>query len=292
MAQNASGDERFGYDADGKPIGRQTTPALIPGISKITQLACGVNHVLALDASGNIWGWGANEQNQLGRRLFTRNQDSYAPTQVRVCRGDAAHIASGDYHSFAVDGSDNVWGWGLNSYGEAAGGGGDPVEEAGTGSAVLPHPTKIRALCGRGVVLLDGGAHHSGALTAAGECLLWGRMDGGQLGVALAPDELQDASLVRHDARGRPAVCLRPARVRDVTGEVAHVACGADHTIFVTKDGCAYATGFGSQGQLGLGSYEDVDVAQRINVRGGRRLTWAGAGGQFSVVAGPAKAAR
>ncbi|KAG7122434.1 Protein pim1 like protein [Verticillium longisporum] len=110
--RDSKGDERFGYEADGKMITKQDKPSLIQGVQDITQLACGVEHVLALDTRGNIWGWGNNEQNQLGRRLFGRDQDSLIPHQIR---------------------KDNVWGWGLNSFGEA----GDP-DTAGTNSAVLP----------------------------------------------------------------------------------------------------------------------------------------------------------
>lgn len=237
---------------------------------------------MALNASGDIWGWGNNEQNQLGRRLFGRDQDSLIPHQVRVCRGKAKYIASGEYHSFAVDRDDNVWGWGLNSFGEA----GDP-KTAGTYSAVLSHPTKIPGLCGKGVVVLDGGAHHSAAVTAEGDCLLWGRMDGGQLGVAFAPEQLQDTTLICRNQRDKPAICLRPAAIQNI-GPVSHVACGADHTIFITKSGGAYATGFGSQGQLGLNSYDDVDIAQRVKGQdaNAKVLTWAGAGGQFPVITG------
>ncbi|CRK38166.1 hypothetical protein BN1723_004402 [Verticillium longisporum] len=221
--RDSKGDERFGYEADGKMITKQDKPSLIQGVQDITQLACGVEHVLALDTRGNIWGWGNNEQNQLGRRLFGRDQDSLIPHQIRVCRNNAKYIAS----------KDNVWGWGLNSFGEA----GDP-DTAGTNSAVLPYPMKIRTLAGKGITCLDGGAHHSAAVTLDSECFVWGRMDGGQLGFTFTPEQLQDAA----------------------------------------------------QGQLGLNSEEDVEVAQRVKGRDADEavLTWSGAGGQFSVISAPA----
>lgn len=238
--------------------------------------------MLALDAAGNIWGWGNNEQNQIGRRLFGRDQDSLIPHQVRVCRNKAKYIASGEYHSFAIDKDDNVWGWGLNSFGEA----GDPTT-AGTNSAILPHPIKIPDLCGKGVVILDGGAHHSAAVLAEGGCMVWGRMDGGQLGFTLHPEQLRDSNLIRRNDRDKPAICLRPTSIPHI-GHISFVACGTDHTIFVTKSGIAYTTGFGTQGQLGLNSYDDVEVAQQVKGQEVNRkvLTWAGAGGQFSILTG------
>lgn len=263
---------------------KQATPTLIQGLEKITQIACGANHALALDIHGNIWGWGSGHQNQFGRRLFGRHQDTLAPQIVRVCRGKAKYIACGEYHCFAVDTSDNVWGWGLNSYGEA----GD-ARTAGSDSALLPQPVKIPALCGKGVTLLAGGAHHSAAVTSDGDCLVWGRIDGGQLGLRFSAEQIADERRVRCDERGKPRICLEPT-VLSTVGSVSYVACGTDHTIFISRDGHAYSTGFGSEGQLGLGTDDDAEIAHKNEAKQlkGQMLTWAGAGGQFSVVTGKA----
>lgn len=208
--------------------------------------------------------------------------DSFKPHRIEIKA--VKYIASGEYHSFAVDEKDNVWAWGLNSFGEAG-----YAKAAGSDEVLAPHPMKIRGLCGKGVVCLDGGAHHSAAVTADGQCLVWGRLDGGQLGIAFSPEQLRDSSLIRYDERDKPRICLRPTSVPGM-GQVRFVACGTDHTIFVTEEGAAYATGFNSQGQLGLGGDEDdVEVARRIKGKAVRDvvLTWAGAGGQFSAVAAP-----
>jgi regulator of chromosome condensation len=181
----------------------------------------------------------------------------------------------------AIDKKDQVWAWGLNSFGEAG-----YAKGAGTGDVVLPFPMKVPALRGKSVVCLAGGSHHSAAVTADGQCLVWGRLDGGQLGIAFSPDTLRDAKRIRSDERGKPRICLQPTPVPGI-GRVYHVACGSDHTIFITREGTAYATGFNAQGQLGLGHEDDVEVAQLIKGKAlqGRMLVWAGAGGQFSVIA-------
>ncbi|KAM5343227.1 hypothetical protein ACJ41O_014193 [Fusarium nematophilum] len=278
--KNTSGDEQFGYDANGSLIKCQKTPTLISGLSNITQITCGANHALALDAKGLVWGWGSHEQNQLGRRLFGRHTERLLPRRVEVCRGNARYIASGAYHSFVVDSKDRVWAWGLNSFGEAG-----YAKDAGGDSALLPYPIEINDLCGRGVSAMAGGAHHSAAVTAEGECLVWGRMDGGQLGIEFTPEQLNDEDTIRHDERGNPRICLRPTKVPHI-GRAVHVACGTDHTVFVDDGGRAYTTGIGSSGQLGLGKDDDVDVAREVRGKDlkGRVLSWAGAGGQFSVL--------
>ena len=63
--------------------------------------------------------------------------------------------------------------------------------------------------------------------------------------------------------------------------------CGTDHTIAITTDGKAYSWGFSANYQTGQGTDEDVEVATLIDntaVRG-KRLVYAGAGGQYSVLA-------
>ncbi|KAJ6442177.1 regulator of chromosome condensation [Purpureocillium lavendulum] len=280
--RDPEGNERFGYSPSGVLIKRQPVPILVPGLSRITQIVCGANHALALDAAGTIWAWGSGRQNQFGRHLFGRHQESLKPRPVPVCRGGARLIGSGEYHCFAVGRrKDDVWGWGLNSFGQA----GDP-DTAGGDSALLPYPVKIKALSGRGVTVLAGGAHHSAAVAADGQVYAWGRMDGGQLGVKFTEEQLGDEEAVRRDERDKPRICLQPTPVPQL-GEAVHVACGTDHTIFVAKDGGAWATGFGSEGQLGLGSDDDVDAVQRIQGKAVKdwKLTWAGAGGQFSSLA-------
>jgi regulator of chromosome condensation len=278
--QDSSGNETFGYDASGQVIVKQATPTRIHGLSNITQVACGANHAIALDVHGVVWSWGCSEQNQLGRRVFGRHAtDSFTPDPIHI--RDVKHIASGDYHSLAVDGKGRVWAWGLNSFGEAG-----YAKAAGSNEVLLSSPMKIPGLRGKGVVCLAGGSHHSAAVTADGQCFVWGRLDGGQLGVSFSPEQLQDTSLIRYDERNKPRICLRPTPVPGI-GKVSHVACGTDHTLFVTREGTAYATGFNSQGQLGLGGEDDVEVAQHIKGKAlkDRVVTWAGAGGQFSVVA-------
>lgn len=256
---------------------------LIPTLQDIVQVVCGADHALALDKKGTIWGWGSHEQNQLGRRLFGRHTEHLIPRRVEVCRGGAKYIASGEFHAFAIDKRDNVWAWGLNSYGEAG-----YSKGAGGDSSLLPYPMKISDLCGKGIQLIDGGAHHSAAVSHAGDLYVWGRMDGGQLGVDFTACQLQDEELIRRDERDNPRICLRPTLVTQI-GPAAYVACGTDHTMFVNRDGKAFSTGIGTCSQLGQGTDDDAEVAKPVRMRRddeGVVLSWAGAGGQFSMLAG------
>lgn len=281
------GHPRFGYSALGKPIKIQPTPVLIPKLQSITQIVCGANHALALDVHGRIWGLGRNEQTQLGRRPLSRaHPDTLIPFEIHICRAKATYIASGEYHAFAVDAADNVWAWGLNSFGQAGYAAG-----AGQDLGMLDRPMKIPGLRRRGVVVLDGGSHHSVAVTGDGTCLAWGRIDFGQLGIAFTEDQLGDEGTVRRDDIGKPRICLRPTPVVGI-GHAVYAACGSGHSIFINKEGVGYATGTGVMGQLGQGNDEDLAVATQLQGGdgSGRVLRWAGAGGQYSVVAAGSQA--
>lgn len=236
---------------------------------------------MALDTAGRVWGWGCGEQNQLGSQPVGQNPDTRIARKIKITHNPIKYIASGEYHSFAVDRKDNVWAWGLNSYGEAG-----HAKLAGSDSTLLPYPMKIHDLCGKQVIAIAGGTHHSGAVTADGQCLMWGRMDGGQLGIQFSQEQLDDPLLIRRDEYNKPRICLRPTAVPHL-GHATFVACGTDHTIFVNQVGAGYSTGFGSSGQLGLGNDDDQSVSRCIKAKGldGLTLTWAGAGGQFSTVA-------
>lgn len=49
---------------------------------------------------------------------------------------------------------------------------------------------KIPGLCGKGVTLLDKAAYYSAVVTADGYCLVWGRIDNGQLSINFTPWQL------------------------------------------------------------------------------------------------------
>ncbi|KAL1955386.1 hypothetical protein VTO42DRAFT_8606 [Malbranchea cinnamomea] len=273
-----SNDGILGFDPDHLI---QTTPVLIPGLKKIKHIACGDNHVLALDDKGRVFAWGSGQQNQLGRRIIERTKlNGLQPREFGLPKG-IVHIGCGAFHSFAVHKSGKVYSWGLNTYGQT----GIPQDTTGESSAAVFHPAVVESLSDKEIVQVCGGSHHSLARTANGECLVWGRLDGFQTGLKI--DTLSDDSVIRDD-RGRPRILIKPTAVPEI--KAAYVAAGADHSITVGEDGRLWSWGFSANYQTGQGTDDDIEVASVVEntaVRG-KKLTWAGAGGQFSVFAGPA----
>ena len=184
----------------------QRTPLLLPELKRITTIATGDNHALALDDKGSIFAWGCGQQNQLGRRVIERTRtNGLVPREVGVRRTKFRSVACGAYHSFAVAKNGKVWSWGLNNYGEtgiAAGAGGE--------DAVISAPTQVSQLNAYAIAQIDGGGHHSVAVTEDGRCLVWGRIDGMQAGVKL--DELPVEDVV-FDERKKPRILTKPTHV-------------------------------------------------------------------------------
>lgn len=112
---NSRGDKSFGYtdDETRKIIEIQPVPVLVPDLKDVRQMKCGASHAIALDKRGGAWAWGVDEQKQLGRAErsgFGRHRkDPLVPHRVEACPGGARYIASGPYHSFAVDTRGVVW---------------------------------------------------------------------------------------------------------------------------------------------------------------------------------------
>ncbi|KAI5284055.1 hypothetical protein KEM52_003107, partial [Ascosphaera acerosa] len=206
-----------------------------------------------------------------------------APLPIAVPKRRIVSVHAASNHAFAVERTGAVWAWGLNNYSQTG-----IADQAGEDDAGVPLPRRVAALRPHRMRALAGGSQFSIGLTADGKCLTWGRMDGSQIGVALADLPLDDAAAVKKDAMGKPRIMLRPAHVAGIPGEVACVAAGSDHSITVAKDGRAYAWGFneGYRCAVGDDAVDDVVEPHRIEnkLMRDKTIVWAGAGGQFSLV--------
>ena len=232
--------------------------------------------------------WGSGEQNQLGHRVLERKRyDSLVPTPLRLnmkCR----LIGCGIDHSFSVEkDKEDVWTWGLNTFGETG-----IREGAGGNEAVVFSPVRVPALSlnGDAISTITGGGHHSAATTTSGKLLVWGRIDGHQLG--LEHNSLPDTEVIK-DSLGRPRILIQPTELPTATIGIAKlVAVGTDHNVAINAAGQAYSWGFNVNYQCGQGAGSDeIEEPTRVENTAvkNRDLVWAGCGGQFSVLAAVAE---
>ena len=147
-----------------QPFG-SATPTLSVGMSWFT--SCIVS------ASADAWCWGENSHRQLGDPATT---GSNSGVPVKVTGGHAfKSIATGQFHTCAVDTVGVVFCWGQNLEGRT----GQPAP-----SADDPTPKSV-TIAGQAVSGVVASMRHSCALTTSGHIYCWGANDRGQLGVGV-----------------------------------------------------------------------------------------------------------
>ncbi len=253
---------------------------LIPELKNIIDIATGTNHVLALDAKGKLYVWGTGEQNQLGRRVIERTSRlALKPTDIGLRRKKIVKIGSGDYHSFAIDNKDDLYSWGLNSFGQTG------IPKVGKDEDIVGAPTLVKNLKGMKLKQVTGGSHHTIACTVDGQVLKWGRVESSEAGFDVS--NLPDDEVYKEDGRAR--YLKKPKAVPGI--EAAFVATANDTCLVVSPNGTAYSWGFSEGYQTGLGVGGDVKLATQIDNTAARaeNLIWAGVGGQFGILAGTPK---
>jgi regulator of chromosome condensation len=267
----------MGFRPEGEKGEVQRTPMLIPELKNIVDIATGTNHVLALDIKGKLYVWGTGEQNQLGRRVIERTSRlALRPAEIGLRRKKIVKIGSGDYHSFAVDSKDNVYSWGLNSFGQTG------IPKVGKDEDIVGSPTLVKDLEGFKLKQVTGGSHHTIACTVDGQVLKWGRVESKEAGFDVS--NLPEAEV--YTENGKPRYLKKPKAVPGLQG--SFVSTANDTCLVITSDGTAYSWGFSENYQTGQGVGGEVILATQIDntaVRG-KKLVWGGVGGQFGVLAG------
>lgn len=172
LDQNGSvyswGDNSYGQLGSGAPQEQSPAPqtVLMPADSHVSAVSAGSNHVLALNAEGEVWGWGSNSRSQLGSDQFT-----FASLPVRLpWLSMISAVAAGGEHSLALTFDGTVVAWGSNSRGQL--GNGNNMD-----SVV---PVAVTGLTD--VVAVAAGLDHSLALKRDGSVWAWGGNGHGQLG--------------------------------------------------------------------------------------------------------------
>lgn len=263
----------------------QSRPALILLVNNIVKICCGSNHVIALAADGFLYTWGRGTDGQLGRRFSSRvvdwKKEGLIPRKVAGLK-NIVDIGSGSNHSFAVERTGDVYGWGFNNAGQI--GVVDNFHEyevAYSYALTVPVPSLVKSLVGLPrITQITGGNFHSVAVTEDGTCLTWGRLYSFATGLKI--DTLSSELVVR-DSRDRPSFLGVP---RTVPGFApAFVAAASEHTLAVTADGELYTWGLNLTKQI-CQKQEEVEVATRAvhPSVADKRFVWVGAGAQYSML--------
>ncbi|MET0535600.1 MAG: hypothetical protein ABW171_15395 [Steroidobacter sp.] len=202
---------------------------LPPGVV-ITKIAAGLDFSIALDTTGQVWGWGTNEACQTGigfpggESPFTNGR--HTPIAAAL-PPEIVDIAAGESFTVALDSSGNIWSWGSNPFG-GFGSSTPVIVDLDLPASV--HPRRVFA-----------GEHHAMLIDDNGDAWAWGEHDDGELGVGETPP----ITPVRFARKVQLAL---PSGVAIVA-----IASGESHSLFLTSDGAVYAAGEERSGALGNG---------------------------------------
>jgi alpha-tubulin suppressor-like RCC1 family protein len=230
------------------------TLVTLPGqVGQVAQVAAGLNHSLAVSASGQLYAFGANHFGQLGKAPTAGNANPVpAPVTLPGQSGQVTQVAAGFLNSLAATSGGQLYAFGGNDFGQNG-------SAANTG----PNPTPgLATLPGQvgGVRQIAACDHHTLVVTSSGQLYAFGRNTHGQLGTT--------TNNGTYNANPVPTLVTLPGQA----GQVTQVAAGQDHSLVVTSSGQLYAFGLNNYGQLGTttnnGTYNANPVPTLVTLPG------------------------
>jgi alpha-tubulin suppressor-like RCC1 family protein len=202
---------------------------------RVTALAAGASHSLALCADGTLAAWGSNGSGRLGNGTTTSSSLPVAVSRSGAFAGKTVvSISAGSMHSLALCSDGTVFAWGNNFFGQLG------IGFISNSSSSPVAVTTTGVLAGKFVTAITAGDQHSLALCSDGTVVSWGNNSSGQLGTS------------QYLSSSTSPVAVHMAGV--LSGKtVIVIAAGGSHSLALCADGTLAAWGSNSSGQLGFG---------------------------------------
>lgn len=188
------------------------------------EFSCGYGHTAAIKNNGTLYAWGNNSRGQLGQNNTTM---IYTPIQVGS-DSDWQKIAAGCAHNLAIKNNGNLWSWGQNSYGELG-------TNSRTNRSV---PTQISTN------------------TDWVRCIASKTYSYGSSYILNSNNELWTCGWIYNNGTHYNSTFTKFGTDTDWE----HIAPGERFFLTIKTDGSLWATGYNTNGQLGLG-----DLVHRNN---------------------------
>ena len=236
----------------GYPCSTSPITVKLPSGTRVTAVAAGNDHALAVTSTGQVLAWGFNRYGELGDGTFTGPVGcacSTTPVKVKLPKGTrVTAVAAGDDHSLALTSTGQVLAWGGNSYGQLGDGTFTGPGTCDGEGACSTRPIMVKLPKGTKVTEVAAGFGDSVAVTSTGQVLAWGANSYGQLG---------DGTFAGPGTCAVFSMCsATPIMVKLPEGtRVTAVAAGYDQSLALTSTSQVLAWGGNSYGQLGDGTF-------------------------------------
>jgi alpha-tubulin suppressor-like RCC1 family protein/phosphodiesterase/alkaline phosphatase D-like protein len=229
----------------GDDAGNRNRPVEVPMAGaltgrRVTAIAAGEFHALALCSDGTLAAWGFNGSGRLGNGNTLNSTLPVAVDRSGVLRGKTVTaIAAGSGHNLALCTDGTVVAWGENYSGQL--GNGETVASA------LPVAVDLSGLpAGVSAISISTGWLHSLALCSDGTAISWGYNNSGQLGDGSTVNRSTPVSVDRNGV-------LANRRIDSLFG-------GGGQSLAFCDDGTVAAWGHNGGGQLGNNSLANSSV--------------------------------
>ena len=218
----AMGDGRYGLLGNGSTTTINPTLQQIGTATNWQKISASSDMTIGLKTDGTIWGWGQNDQYEMGNNTCCTNQ--LTPIQIGTANHWVDIETSRGASVFALKNDGTIWGWGLNLAGLLG------------NSTVMARsiPTQLNADTDWASIHV--GAAHILALKTNGTVWAWGGGEYGQTGDNFPSSYYRDT----------------PTQVG--TSAWSKVFAGWKVSFGIKPDGTLWAWGLNDVGQLGIGN--------------------------------------
>jgi alpha-tubulin suppressor-like RCC1 family protein len=241
------GSNANGLLGNGSITPSQAVSATQIGINTTWKMvSAGTNHILAINAAGELYAWGNNSNGQIG--IGTTGGNITTPTLV-ASTIPWISVSAGNLFSLGVKANGSLWSWGNNSSAQLGN---------GNVSNLISNRTPAQVGLDSNWVFTNAGNGSGAAVKANGTLWMWGDNNFGQLGKGNNSSGTQNYTPAQ--VTGGDWLCI------------GHTS-GAIHVVALKSNGTLWSWGFNGTGALGLGN-NNIIVANYSPQQIGSEQTW------------------
>lgn len=249
-----------GQLGDGTAVDRVIPTPTVDASNLWVNMTAGDFHTLALRSDGSLWGWGLNQNGQIGDKT---NLDKLAPIQVGTDKKWSV-VSAGKAHSVGVKTDGTLWAWGRNFDGQL----GDitgvdktsPIQVLMAPSAAGSTTTATATAADKIWTAAGAGSNFTVGLKSDNTVYTWGGNERGQLG---------------NGTSVAPALAVNvPTLIASL--KALSISVGNLHVLAIRPDGALFSWGANELGQLGNGKSTDGKVPVQVGTETDWKMVSAG----------------